>query len=387
MADRTPQRRPPTTQPVNQDTRPAAGKQTGPVRFQKRKRANTGCLSGVLYAIVVIGVSFALAAFGWICANDLLALMKDEVVTEFIVPEDYTIGEISAGLKEKGIIQYPWLFNLYCSYSKVEEKNKIVPGRYVVDSNWDYRALVTNMGPGSEHRVEVRVTLREGLTQEQIFQILADNEVATVEGLRAAEIATRYTFSFLADLPYKPGRLEGYLYPDTYDFYVGEDPDKAIKKLLSNFDSKLTAEYRNRAEEMEYSLQEILIIASMVEAEATGEVEDRKNVASVIYNRLERWDSKILQIDATIQYVLPKRVPRLGAEELALDSPYNTYMYPGLPPGPICNPSIDSIRAALYPYKTDYFYYAMTSDGSHKFSKTIAEHNKVLADNPEIYGD
>ncbi len=395
MPDRAPERRPLTGPPRTpaSSSKPARG--SGPdgrqpetqkreERFRRRKRANTGCLSGLLYGIVIIGVSFLLASFGWVCANDVLALMKDPVEVEFNVPESFTIPSIAAELKEKGVIKYAWLFNLYCSYSHAEEK--IVPGKFVVSSGWDYRALVTNMGRGSEHRLTVRITLREGLTADQILSLLAENEVASIGLLREAESVTKYGYSFLADLPYGPNRLEGYLYPDTYDFYIGEDPDKALKKLLANFDRKLTAEYRSRAENMDYSLHDIVIIASMIEAEATDDVEDRKNIASVIYNRLERSDSKKLQVDATIQYILPQRVPRLGAEELAIDSPYNTYLYAGLPPGPICNPSIDAIRAALYPSRTDYFFYALTKDGSHKFSKTLKEHQQVMKDNPEIYG-
>ncbi len=400
-----------------------SGRHTGDIKYEKRKKAHTGCLTGVLYVVLIIAVSFGLAVFAWTCANDVLALVKDEAEVKITVREDSTVSEISRELEEKKIINFAWLFNLYCKLTDVQVGNAPVvsptpkpsptptpkpgtspapspspspakkspkyinPGTYTLSSMDDYRALVYAMKKGSEQAEVVNgVTIREGLTLKQTLEILVEKRVSTMEELLDAVENYDFTNEFVKDLPKSPGRLEGYLYPDTYDFFVDEDPHKALNKLLSNFSRKLTSDFRKRIEDMDYSMQEIIIIASMIEMESRDDMDDKKNIASVIYNRLEKWEVPLLQIDATIQYFLPERVPRVLNEHLAIDNPYNTYMYPGLPPGPICSPSIDSIRAALYPYSTKYNYYAMTDDGTHAFCSTLPELEKIKKNNPKTYG-
>ena len=189
-----------------------------------------------------------------------------------------------------------------------------------------------------------------------------------------------YAFSFLQDIPLgDPTRLEGYLFPDTYNFYMGEDAKYVINKMLVNFDSKVDDTVRQKISESGYSIREILTIASMIEKETDGT--DRTTIASVIYNRLNNPGASTagyLQIDATIQYVLPEGKIVQESDYQGVDSPYNTYKNKGLPPGPIANPGMESITAALNPQSTNYYYYALGDDHLHHFFSSYAEHQAFL---------
>ena len=226
----------------------------------------------------------------------------------------------------------------------------------------------------------------EYLTTEQIITRLVENGVNTYEELADVCANNDFEYSFLSELPYgAENRLEGYLFPDTYTFYVGENAISAISKLISNFSSKFTSAYRDRAEELGYTMHEILTIASLIEKEAAS-TDEMSTISSVIHNRLESSNFPYLQIDATIQYILDERKAQLTYEDLAIDDPYNTYLYEGLPPGPICCPGEAAIKAALYPKNTDYYYYALTEEGVHEFSRTAAEHQQIIDANPGVYG-
>jgi UPF0755 protein len=267
-------------------------------------------------------------------------------------------------------------------FSNAEEK--IDPGSYEVRGMMDYRALVSAMRHTSSYRTVVTVTIPEGFTVEQTIRRLVEKGVNTYEKL--ADVCTNYDFeySFLEGLPFTANRLEGYLFPDTYDFYVNENPVSAINKLLANFNRKMTAELRKQIEESDYTMQEILTIASLIEKEAAND-DERGEIASVIYNRLNSKNLKKLQIDATIQYFLPERKEQLTIADTQIDNPYNTYIYEGLPPGPICNPGMKSIRAAINPDETNYYFYALTEEGVHEFSRTAEEHQAIIDANPGVY--
>jgi len=218
----------------------------------------------------------------------------------------------------------------------------------------------------------VEVTITEGMTVQQIFQLLEEEGVSTVDKLNDMAANHDYAFSFLQDIPLgDPNRLEGYLFPDTYDFYMGEDARYVINKMLVNFDSRVNDDIRAQIEETGYSIREILTIASMIEKETDGT--DRANIASVIYNRLNNpggGTAGYLNIDATIQYVLPEGEIVSEEDYHTVQSPYNTYENKGLPPGPIANPGMESIMAALNPNSTNYYYYALGDDGVHHFFST-----------------
>ncbi|MGI6577422.1 MAG: endolytic transglycosylase MltG [Eubacteriales bacterium] len=353
-----------------------------PERNKKPVRRG-GCFSAIIYFLFVIGASALFAGLGWLCADDVLALTKEDITASVEIDEDDNISEIADKLNEAGIVRYPFLFRLYAKFSNAEEK--IHPGSYEVKGTMDYRALVSAMRSTSTYRSIVNVTIPEGFTVEQILLRLSDYGVNTYENL--LDVCENYDFeySFLEGLPEGKYRLEGFLFPDTYSFYVNENPVSAINKLLSNYNRKMTQSLREKIDQSGYTMREILTIASLIEKEAANN-DERGKISSVIYNRLNSKNLRLLQIDATIQYVLPERKGLLSREDTLIDNPYNTYKYEGLPPGPICNPGIASIKAALNPENTKYYFYALTKEGVHEFSRTSEEHQRVIDENPEVYG-
>lgn len=360
-----------------------------------RKRLPAG-IRVLIYVVCVIVSSVLLAMFGWECANDVLALSKpDRNVTITVAPND-TVDEVTQKLKDSGLIEHKWLFDFYCWFSHAEEK--LDPGTYELNNRYDYHALVNGMA-GTSNRATVSVIIPEGYESEQIFKALADRGVCTVEELRHVAAYGAFDYGFLKNLPYgQDNRLEGYLFPDTYEFFVGDDAERVLNKFLNNFDKKFSAEMVAQIDTLNTWLRErltaegfseaeiekammdqnkIVTVASLIEKE-TASVTESSTISSVIYNRLCSDQYPCLQIDATIQYALDERKENLSAADLAINSPYNTYTNPGLPVGPISNPGLASIRAALNPEETTYYFYALDKDGMHHFSETYFEHNQFL---------
>ena len=332
-----------------------------------------------LYVIMVIGVSILLACVGWIAANDVLALNKEAKETTVTISKEDSFNEVAALLKKEGLIEYKSLFKLFASITG--GKDKVVPGTYTLNTDMDYRALLSGMSINSSTKAEVTVTIPEGYSVAQIFQLLEDRGVSTVEELTQVASEHDYNFSFLKDIPLgDANRLEGFLYPDTYQFNTPHSALYVINKMLVNFDQKYTDELRAKVAESGYSIREILTIASLIEKETDGS--DRTKIASVIYNRLNDSGShgtyRMLNIDAALLYALPDHEGALTNADKKVDSPYNLYTHAGLPPTPIANPGIASIDAALRPETTDYYYYALGKDGKHHFSTTLSEHNAFL---------
>ena len=358
--------------------RQASASQSGRQRRPRRRRRNP-LVRALLYIVCVVVASTLLAGIGWLLANDLCALNKEYKEVTIQVTQDDTVGSVSKKLKEAGLIDYRWFFNLFAWVSNADEK--IGEGTYDLNTNMDYRALIVNMNGGSGGSLSaetVRVTIPEGYTVEQTINLLAENGVNTVEALTEAAESADLDYPFLDEsLEGSISRLEGYLFPNTYDFYVGEDPAHALGRLLSEFNRQMGDDVMALVEESGRSLQEIITIASLIEKETDGT--DREKIASVIYNRLNNPSYEtggLLQIDAALVYATGHT--ELTEEDMAVDSPYNLYIHPGLPPTPIANPGFASIRAAVQPADTNYYYYVRGNDGLHIFSSTYAEHQQVI---------
>ena len=341
-----------------------------PDRYPPRRRKNkrSPVSSSMMYIVLVCAVSVVLAAVCWSLGNDVLALNKESTSATITVNDESDFGSVADQLKGNDIIKHKGLFKLFASLTG--GKDKIAQGTYVVNSDMDYRALLNSMSSNSASRKEISVTITEGQTVKQIFELLEKEGVSTVEKLE--DVAANHPL-------WDPTRLEGYLFPDTYNFYMGEDAKYVINKMLVNFDSKVDDTVRQKISESGYSIREILTIASMIEKETDGT--DRTTIASVIYNRLNNPGASTagyLQIDATIQYVLPEGKIVQESDYQGVDSPYNTYKNKGLPPGPIANPGMESITAALNPQSTNYYYYALGDDHLHHFFSSYAEHQAFL---------
>lgn len=338
-----------------------------PAKRRHKRSVGASISLAALYVIFVIGVSVLLACVGWIAANDLLALNKETHEVTITITTDNDYNDVVDMLKENGLIEYKFLFKLFSAFTHGEEKIAS-SGTFTLNTNMDYRALISGMSVNSATRGTVTVTIPEGYTVDQIFQLLVEKGVvADVEELQEAAANHDYNFSFLQDIPlgdYK--RLEGYLFPATYEFYTPHNPITAINKMLVAFDSNVTDDMREEITESGYTLHEIVIIASMIEKETDGT--DRARIASVIYNRLNNPSYETagyLGIDATILYATG------GTEvDVNADTPYNTRTHQGLPPGPISNPGLESINAAMHPSNENYYYYALGDDNLHHYYQT-----------------
>ena len=335
----------------------------------------------VTYIICVVLVSCLLAELGWLAVNEVCALNKEPLTAEVTIDEGDGLGAIAKKLKKAGIIDSKFLFKLYGLFSGTAKK--VDAGVYKLDTGMDYHCLEQTMQTGTSAAATVTVTIPEGYTVQQIIELLAENNVSSVEKL--TEAAKNYVFEDYSFIDNENlgniSRLEGYLFPDTYEFYVKEEAVSALSRLLDNFYYWIF-EDKEMVEMMEgEDLKEIITVASLIEKETDGT--DRETIASVIYNRLNHSaeTAYLLQIDASLVYAAGREITQDDYKNL--DSPYNLYTHQGLPPTPIANPGLASIKAALNPEKTNYYFYALDVNGEfgtpnrHVFSKTLADHNYV----------
>ena len=343
-------------------------------RSRKRKRRRGGFL---LWLIFVLAVSSILAGVGWLLANDFCAFNKEPITATIEVTKDDNVNTIADKLKDQGLIEYKWFFKLFGKVAHAESKIGI--GVYELNSKMDYKALINGMRNRNAalNSNTVKVTIPEGFTVRQIAALLAKYGVNTESALLDAAMNGAFEDYYFIQQARKGSEtyLEGYLFPDTYEFFVGEDPVKAYKRLLNNFDTKMDEEMMARVQASGYTLDQILTIASLIERETDGT--DRTKIASVIYNRLNNVGETyhLLQIDASLIYGLGDRYTgKLTEEDLAADTPYNLSKTPYLPPTPIGNPGLAAIEAALDPAETGYYFYALGKDNVHHFFRTYAEH-------------
>ncbi len=342
----------------------------------------------LIYVSVVLVVSVLLAYFIIVVANDVFAFVKSDAQVEVNIPEYATIGEIADILHEGDVIKYPKIFVLYNKIRKRDTSNYL-SGVYTVSPMQNYDELLSMFkAKKSNNLTEVSVTIPEGYTVDDIIKLLVEEKgIGTKEGFVDAIQNYDYEYWFIDEMknpsPDRKYRLEGYLYPDTYYFYRESEEYVIINKMLQNFHSKFSAVYKEECEKMGMSVDEVINLASIIQMEAKYSTE-YTTVSSVIHNRLKSKSTafnKRLECDATIQYFLPERKEELTYEDTRIDNPYNSYLYPGLPPGPISNPTLKAIRAALYPEDTAYYYFVSMKNGHMLFAKTLPEHeyNKKIA--------
>jgi len=329
-----------------------------------------------LALIVVIGVTAGRML--WICAADVLAFGREDKVVTVTVYEADTMDDIIDKLHAGGLIRYKSLFSLYANISDAQEDIK--PGIYDLNTRYDYHALVNFMSPRSSREV-IKLTIPEGYTCRQIFALLEENRICTaVDAAAYAASGELSEYWFLEDVERGTENcLEGYLFPDTYEFYKNSTPKEAIERMLDNFSYRFDEEMVgqidaiNKKFHADYGIREIVIIASLIEKESAAPGESPK-ISGVIYNRLFDWGNNppLLNIDASIVYAQEGNNARI---DTSLDSPYNTYLYEGLTPGPIANPGLSSLKAALNPESHNYYYYVLNpATGMHQFSTTYQEH-------------
>ena len=355
-----------------QQLTPADDVPTGKARKKQRRSLPTNIAEGVIYVGGILLISFILATIGWRWAGDVLALNKEPVTASVTITEGESLGDVTAELKEKGLVKYGYLFQLFASFTHKAEK--ITAGSYELSTVMDYSALLNNISSTSAYRETVTVTIPEGYTVEEIFKLMENKGVCSYDDLMKAAQEETFDFAFLKEVKTtKEKRLEGYLFPDTYEFYKGADAKNVINTMLKNFDERFDSKMEAEMQLLGYSKNDIIIMASIIEKETDGG--DQRNIASVLQNRLKNtWATPkgYLQVDSTIQYLLKERKKKLTDKDLEINSPYNTYKNPGLPIGPICNPGLTAIEAALEPNKTNYYYFMLGKDGTTHFFDTEA---------------
>ena len=365
-----------------------------PVRKGRPKRRKGEFLFGIpqiavtcVWLAIILVTGLTLGRMLWVCAADVLAFGREDKMVTVTVYESDTMEDIIQKLHENDLIRYPGLFKLYADLAV--DEGEIQPGIWDLNTMYDYHALVNMMSPSSSRTVVENVLIPEGFTCRQIFALLEENRVCTAKDL--AEYAANgelkdYWFLENVERGFEYC-LEGFLFPDTYDFYKNSNPRDVLEKLLDNFEYRFNEEMRAQIDTLNanvtggtFDIHKVVIVASMIEKE-TAKNEESPRIASVIYNRLFRWGNTppYLNIDASIVYALDGKTD-LTAEDLRIESPYNTYTNTGLTPGAISNPGLASLKAALNPETTNYYYYVLNpAEGVHKFSTTLDEHNAFIA--------
>ena len=348
----------------------------------------TGMIKTAVYLTCVLVISVFLAVGAILIGNDVFALVKDDVEVEITIADGITVKEAAQLFYENGIIKYPGVFELFASLKDVDPE-KFVAGTYKVSPTMNYERLCKVFIPKKEREI-VRLTIPEGSNVMDIIKIFTDEGIGTREGFIKAINEFDYSeyFDFIdevyaADTADRIYRLEGYLYPDTYDFYSDAKESQIIYKLLENFDSKFSEQMKKDAAEAGYTMDQIITIASIVQKEAYY-YEDLDQIASVFFNRLAKKTTyPKLESDATTVYAIElatgTRPEKLGDAELAFNSPYNTRVYNGLTPGAICSPGYDAIMCTIYPASTSYYYFVADKDGHNIYSRTYEEHKKAVA--------
>ncbi len=296
-------------------------------------------------------------------------------IRKFLVKRGQDAKEIADSLERAGLIRYSFAFRTYVSITK--QSNNLKAGEYELSSSMTVPDIVNKIASGA--MVKKSVTIIEGWTIKDIGDYFEKKELAIFEQLldldnKEEDDYFKKDFAFLSDKPSGLG-LEGYLFPDTYEFSPEDGLEDIVRMMFANFGSKLNSELKADILSQRKTIFEIITIASLIEKEVRT-IEDKKIISGIIKNRLEV--DMPLQIDATITYVTGRNSTKILKEELELDSLYNTYKYKGLPLGPICNPGMDSIKAAIYPTENDYLFYLSTPEGETIFSKTLKEHKEAI---------
>ena len=306
---------------------------------------------------------------------------------EITIPSGYSLTKISELLESEGIVRNAKIFKYYVDFSDMS--SKIKAGTFILSPSMSFDDIIDVIKRPNEMSAEVWAQLREGLTIEQIADVLIDSGVDIDKNrfLELCKSGSDFTeHEELGDIlsddlnEERTYVLEGYLFPDKYRFFTDASEETVINKLLSQYEIVVTDKYKERADELEMSMDEIIILASMIEKEA--KTSDFSGVSAVFHNRLNQdWT---LGSDATIKYITGSDDITLSSEELNSISPYNTYKYKGLPPGPICNPGKSAIEAALYPdekiLNEGYMFFCLgdPESGETVFTKTQDEHNKAV---------
>ncbi|MDI3280503.1 MAG: endolytic transglycosylase MltG [Bacillota bacterium] len=337
--------------------------------MSKLKAAPQPLRPAVEFFLTLAGLAlYAAVAFVWVALHTPLSAGTSAASQVVRIERGASTARIASLLEERGIIADRRLFRLASRLTGLERRLKA--GSYLLSPGMSAWQVVRTLVEGKE--IELTVTFPEGSTAAEVAQRLAEAGLVEREAfLRLAAHPGELYGDHLPPLLQGVSNLEGYLFPDTYRFSSSEDASAIARRLVDRFLAVAGPIYARSQVKDRLTFHEFVTLASLVEKEAALE-EERPLVAAVFLNRLRRHIP--LQSCATVNYVLPERKARLSTKDLAVESPYNTYLHRGLPPGPIANPGRASLEAVAHPARVDYLYFVARGDGGHYFSRTFREH-------------
>lgn len=350
-----------------------------------RKKRRQSKLSRFAQSFVLIclflGIAIFLAYFMLITASDLLGLGQTDQQIEVTLTEDdvSSLSKTADVLEENGVISSKLVFELY---AKLKDMDGTFQAKtFVLNNKWGYDQIMNHLAYDDEASDIVSVTFREGMTERQIGELLEENDVCTAEEFYEALESGDYSdYNFAGLVPDDPLRFrkyEGYIFPDTYEFYTNMNPEQVVRKFFDNFDSKVDTEVMQRIRNLSNGLGELdnlITLASIIQKEAT-DLENMKMVSSVFHNRLNNSANyPYLQSDATTNYIQDDIRVFMTEDNQEMYDAYDTTKVVGLPVGPICNPGMDAIEAAIDPADTDYYYFVSDDAGNYYFASTLEEH-------------
>lgn len=343
-------------------------------------------LATVIWCVLIFAIGTSLGRTLWLCAADVLALGKTPQETTITVDVEDRMPDIAQKLHEAGMIRYP---NLFVSFAELTGKgSSILVGSITFSGEtiYDYNALINAMSYRGGSTIVVEVMIPEGYSCAQIFSLLEEKGVCSASELeKYAADGDLDDYWFLKDI--KRGHkycLEGFLFPDTYQFYMDDEPRRVLEKFLDDFEYRFTNRMvdkfvaLNTKTGLNLTLHEVITMASIIEKEKSADLEGYK-ISSVFYNRMMKSSVyPTLDSDATVLYAIDYyNKGELVTDEQINASPFNTYTHAGLPPSPIANPGLSSLDAALEPEDTDYYFFLLDrTAGHHVFSRTLAEHEQ-----------
>jgi UPF0755 protein len=330
----------------------------------------------LIILVIAVVVVYRSAIWAYDSTYNIMAREPEEniqvVNVEVEIPQGSSTEVIAKILYDNGLISNELLFRLEAMWEGADAGFQY--GTYTFNTGMSDGDIMTILSTEGTKRETVTFTIPEGFTLDQIASRLSAEGLCTVSEFMAAVEQSNYGYDFLDEIPDRVNRMQGYLFPATYEVYADATAESIVSTMLQKFDNVFKDEYYDRMNELGYTLDEVITIASIIEKEVRV-AEERPLVSSVIYNRLDI--DMNLQMCSTIMYTLEKPRNRLLYSDLEIDSPYNTYKYSGLPVGPIANPGEASIIAALYPDDTPYLFFVLIDEetGQHEFNTTLNEHN------------
>ncbi len=333
--------------------------------MKKRKRKNN-----IIFSVLIIALLAGVLWTASLAADYRSGSLKTDSVT-ITVPDGAGTADIARSLKSQGVISHSVFFRFMSRVKGFDGKYRT--GEFEIRKGNGYLQLFAQLTTPSAYH-NGWLTIPEGYTLKKIAAAVSSAGLASQQAFTEA-LNQDYDFDFLPAKK-RNNYLEGYLFPDTYNFTKDMTPQDMIRAMLKRFDAVFTQQYRQRAQAMGLSMDEVVILASMIEAEA-GSDADRAKVSSVFHNRLASSDKPYLESCATVQYILGKRKNVLSVSDTKINSPYNTYINKGLPIGPICSPGEASIKAALYPEQTDYYYFQSDANGKLYYAETFDAHERI----------